>query len=169
MRVTARLMSGLLLAFCLVGCGRSGDDGGVATVGGQPSAAAAQSEADTKAAGLKYSQCMRENGVPSFPDPTIDDKGQMTFDAPDDVPDSVMNGAESKCRQHLPVNPARQGSDPQRLEGLRKYAQCMRDSGLTSYPDPNPDGSSRVNWQKLGVSGPDDPKLKAADEKCRDL
>ena len=49
------------------------------------------------------------------------------------------------------------------LDTTLKYSQCMRDHGMTWYPDPKPDGS-------LGVrvpSGTDDNKLSQAQEACK--
>lgn len=169
MRVRTGLVCSLLVAICLAGCGGSSEDsGGVASVNGDgKSTPSAQSAADAKSSGLQYANCMRQNGVPTFPDPTVGDNGQLSFDVPDDIADSELNKAESKCQQYRGRGPAAGGTDAQQVERQRKLAQCMRDNGFPGWPDPEADGSMRVDFGKLGLSGPDDPKLKAAEEKCR--
>jgi hypothetical protein len=167
LRVTAALLLSLLLGLSLTGCGNNEKGGGVASATGKPSASASGGSG-AKEAGLAYARCMRANGVPNFPDPQVNDSGQIRFDPPKDIPDYVMNAAEDKCRGYLPFDP-KAGSDPQRIEQLRKYAQCIREHGIPDYPDPQDDGSLGFDPNKLGLSGPDDPKLKAAEEKCRQL
>ncbi|MBF9131522.1 hypothetical protein I0C86_21525 [Plantactinospora sp. S1510] len=169
MRIRTGLVCGLLVAISLAGCGGSGEgDGGVASVDGDGKATpSAQSAADAKSSGLQYANCMRQNGISTFPDPTVGDNGQVSFDVPDNIPDSELNKAEKKCQQFRGGRPAGGGTDGQQAERQRKLAQCMRDNGFPGWPDPEADGSMRVDFEKLGLSGPDDPKLKAAEEKCR--
>jgi hypothetical protein len=50
------------------------------------------------------------------------------------------------------------------LDQARKYAQCIRKNGVPDFPDPDPNGEfSGVGHDQ------DDPALRAAQEKCRDL
>jgi hypothetical protein len=168
MRVRTGLVFSLLVAVSLAGCSGSGDDGGgVASVNGDGKAPpSASSAADAKSSGLQYANCMRQNGISTFPDPTVDEKGQLSFDVPDDIPDSELNKAEKKCEQYRGGGPAGAGRNAQQIERQLKLVQCMRDNGFPAWPDPEADGSMRVDFDKLGLSGPDDPKLKAAQEKC---
>jgi len=167
MRGKAGLLAGLLLTMALVGCNDDKGGGGVASAGGTLTASAAAGGG--KDAGLKYSQCMRENGVANFPDPNVDDAGTVTYDIPDSIPDSTLNEAEAKCRDLRPFGPGPGGPDPQRIEKVRKHSQCMRDHGLPNFPDPQDDGSRRIDFKALGLSGEDDPKFKAALEACQNL
>ncbi len=52
-----------------------------------------------------------------------------------------------------------------RQEAGRRYAQCMRGNGVPDFPDPEPNGEFRG----AGHEQQDDPKFRAATEKCRDL
>ena len=163
----------VLLTAGLVGCAGpdDGENGGIASAGGaaSPAAAAAAGGGDQDTA-MKYSRCMRENGVPSWPDPVVDGEGRPTFDVPDDIPDSVIGAGAEKCREYRPFGPrGGAGPDPARITQLREFAKCMRANGLPEWPDPEADGSQRVDFGKVGVSGENDPKLKAAEEKCRAL
>lgn len=55
-------------------------------------------------------------------------------------------------------------SDP-RAAGLA-FSRCMRDNGLAGYPDPDPNGRSGAGHEAFD---PNDPKVRAATEKCRSL
>jgi hypothetical protein len=167
MRKKAWLALGVLLTLGLIGCGSNKDNGGVATAGGK--SAGPGSVASGKEAGLKYSQCMRDNGVPEFPDPDVDDTGRVTYDIPENIPDAQINAAEAKCKDLRPFGPGPGGPDPARIEQLRKHSQCIRDNGIPEFPDPEADGSRRIDFAKIGLSGPDDPKFKAALEKCQKM
>jgi hypothetical protein len=43
----------------------------------------------------------------------------------------------------------------------------MRENGIPNFPDPSEEGGIGLDMNELGLSGPDDPKLKAAEEKCK--
>jgi hypothetical protein len=50
------------------------------------------------------------------------------------------------------------------LDQARKYAQCIRKNGVPDFPDPDPNGE----FSGAGHDE-DEPALRAAQEKCRDL
>jgi hypothetical protein len=78
MRRTIRLAAGVLLGLLavLVGCGSGADDGtGVATAGDRASASADAAPRDDREPALRFAKCVRENGVPDFPDPVFNDSG----------------------------------------------------------------------------------------------
>ncbi len=52
------------------------------------------------------------------------------------------------------------------IERRRAYAQCMRDNGVSNFPDPDANGRFGAGHESISR---DDPKFKAANEKCRDL
>jgi len=52
------------------------------------------------------------------------------------------------------------------VEASRLYAQCMRVSGVPDFPDPDANGRFVLDHNKFKH---DDPKFRAALEKCRDL
>lgn len=48
------------------------------------------------------------------------------------------------------------------------FAQCMRANGVENFPDPNQDGSNRLEGGgKSGGIDPDSPEFKNASEKCK--
>jgi hypothetical protein len=68
------------------------------------------------------------------------------------------------CSPGSPGTARSHASDPG--DSGRAFAQCMRDNGLVSYPDPDPNGRSGAGHEAFNR---DDPKVKAATEKCRNL
>lgn len=146
------------LILVLTGCG-SGDGGGsdVASVGGgNKSAASAQPGADSQDRALKFAQCMRENGI-DMPDPDASGKMAMTFDAPLEK----VEAAQEACRQYAPSGGQQIRDNPEMAENLRKLAQCMRDNGVESYPDPE------GGMMRMSKEAGEDPDFKAAEEKCQ--
>jgi hypothetical protein len=170
MRIRTGLVLGLLLALSAAGCregGGSGDE--VATAGGktpEPSASATPSAGDDRDAVLAYSKCMRENGLPDFPDPEMDENGQSRLRLPDGYDKSKIDAAQEVCKKYLPNGGEPPKADPARLEQLRKYSKCMRENGVPKFPDPS-DGGLQINGNEVG--DPESPAFKAAEEKCRSI
>ncbi len=54
-------------------------------------------------------------------------------------------------------------ADPQQT--ALAYARCMRDNGVSNFPDPDAEG----RFRGLGHEQQGDPKFRAAQEACRDL
>jgi hypothetical protein len=134
----------LALAVVLLGgCGSSDDGGaGVASVGGaaQPNASSSVSRLDQM---IIFTRCMREHGVP-MADPEVegDTVRQGRYDK-DAVSESVERTAEDACAGQRPPQETGPGVDFK--NGLaRAYARCMRAHGVADYPDPNPNGQTRV-------------------------
>ncbi|MEU8237495.1 hypothetical protein AB0C07_04550 [Actinoplanes missouriensis] len=112
---------------------------------------------------LKYSQCMRENGMTWFPDP--DTSGRMTVRVPSNVSHEDMQKAEEACRQWAPNGGEKPRLSAEDLEKARQMSKCMRENGVPNFPDPKPDGSISINGDTLG-SGPGDPTFDKAEELC---
>jgi hypothetical protein len=168
-RVGAALV--LALALALAGCGRDPGSDGIATAGGPdggPSASpTGPSEENMQERMLAYAQCMRENGIPDFPDPDFSDNGRgMSLRLPEGTDAEKVDAANQKCRQHMPNGGEPGQADPEMLERLRKFAQCMRDNGFPDFPDPG-DGGLMINGNEHPEWGPDNPEFVAAQEACR--
>jgi hypothetical protein len=92
---------------------------------------------------VKFSQCMRANGVSGFPDP--DASGQLTIDG-------VVNGSSlnpnspafqqalTACKDLQPPGFMGNTRTAQQQEAALKFAQCIRDNGVPDFPDPTSDG-----------------------------
>lgn len=134
----------------------------VAAIATSAATAAQQPPADREDVALAYSQCMRDNGYAEFPDPTAD--GNMRFLInPESAP--RFKAAAAACRDLAPEGLRDQGITPADLDALLKLSQCVRENGLPDFPDPDSEG--RIDPKGVGA-GPDDPRLKAAMEACRD-
>lgn len=60
----------------------------------------------------------------------------------------------------------RTSSGPSDKQSLLAYSQCMRGEGITNFPDPDANGSLKIDGSKLGIR-PDSPQFKAADSACK--
>jgi hypothetical protein len=142
-RVAALLVMPLLV---LAGCGQNNRN--------------SAAPVDTVEAARAYAQCIRDNGVPDFPDP--DASGQLRGPAHEKESDPTFRAAQEKCRDLAPGG-EHQRSDPAAVEQMRKFSQCMRDNGLPDFPDPDADGRLRG----AGHEQQDNPTFRAAMEACR--
>jgi hypothetical protein len=143
-----RLLSIGLAALLLVGAcgGVAADDGGLATLESGESdetttTTAAASEADAEEAALEFSQCMRDNGVPDFPDPNFTEGGGgIIVGGPDgegpgfDPQSDEVQAAFEACGDLLEgaaFGPGGGDFDATELQdNLLAMAECLRDQGL---------------------------------------
>jgi hypothetical protein len=162
-----------VIGLALAGCGGSNGDSNAASPPGSGSNGAGSSGAeDRQTELLKYSQCMRENGVPDFPDPENGRLQLKVHKGPGGNgldPDSPQfKAAEEKCKDLQPAGLAQQAQSGERQEQMLKYVDCMRKNGVPNFPDPQADGRLLINRKDLGMD-PESPTFKAAEDKCRDL
>jgi hypothetical protein len=166
---TAAVLALLLAAAPVAGCGKSSGTPGVASArSGAPAASrSAASQLSDQEKALRFAQCMRANGVPDFPDPKVDANGDFGID-PGNADPKKVDAAMEKCKQYAPSGGTPGRVDPQIVEQNRKVAQCMRDNGFPTFPDPNEQGGLAIDPNKLGITGrpEDDPKYRAAWQKC---
>jgi hypothetical protein len=93
---------------------------------------------------VKFSQCMRSNGVSNFPDPSA--SGQLTIDAIAngsgvDTNTPAFQQALSACKDLEPPGFTGTERSAQQQEAGLKFAQCIRANGVPDFPDPTPDGA----------------------------
>jgi len=169
MRIRTGLVAGLLLVLAVAGCGTADGGDKVATAGGDSSttSSAAPNADSEREQGLRYSQCMRDNGVPKFPDPEIGKDGGMSLDLPEGVDPQAVDAAQRKCKQYLPNGGEPGKADPQVVAKLREYSRCMRENGVPRFPDPT-DAGLQIENDKLGID-PNSPVFKEAEQKCASL
>ena len=94
---------------------------------------------------LAFSECMRSNGVPSFPDPQQFDGGNVKLTIHDTPSTPKVRSALDACSHLLP--PGRtQAAQPtrQQLAGELSFARCMRRHGVSAFPDPDAQGNLSV-------------------------
>lgn len=154
-RLLALTAIGLALVLLLAACGRTG--------GSSIDVFAGDSEA-----GIRYAQCVRDNGYSEFPDPGPD--GRISLGAAahgegaHDRDDPRLQAAMQACSDLRPAGADHQDlGDPEYVEQMRQFAQCMRENGLPDFPDPGPDGRIVLGH---GAGGYGDPKFNAAMQAC---
>jgi hypothetical protein len=117
---------------------------------------------------LAYSQCMREHGVPDFPDPDASGNIQVTPGSPDDPMNSSQEKtANAACRHLLPATGASStGANQQEAGQLLKLAQCMHAHGATNFPDPTVSGNGVSFRGNFDFSS---PQWQQAERSCKSL
>jgi hypothetical protein len=148
----------LLLAMAIAGC----------STRAEPAASTTAPAGSGDRSPLKYSQCMRAQGLAWFPDP--DARGNLKVSVPEGTDQSKVENAEQACAAHAPWEGGGSG-DPiseADLAKIRQVSQCMRDQGFAKYPDPDANGSVKIDSAVLGA-GPDDPAFQKARDECHRL
>ena len=163
--LSSRILAlGLLVTAAAAGCAQAPAGDKVASAGGAPSASASAVAVSDQDAPLKFSQCMREQGITWFPDPEPAGGG-LAIKMPEGTDKAKMDAAMEACKKWMPDGGERGPVDPQQLEQARKMSQCMRDNGVPNFPDPDADGSMRIDGDKVGM-GPGDATFEKADQAC---
>jgi hypothetical protein len=153
-----------------------------------PSAATAASNtaAGKHASGVAFSQCVRANGVPNFPDPSSNGQGGVQIQQSQrngSGPSTEVNGVPvngpafqkaMKACQHLLPNgghPSAAQTAAMKAKALA-MSRCMRSHGVPNFPDPTfqtgPNGGLAVGIRISNSSGidPNSPAFQAAQAKC---
>jgi hypothetical protein len=178
-RAAGALAALVVLAAGTAGCGSSAASKKVASLGDGPAPAATATAAtgkDREAALLDFAKCMRANGVPSFPDPTVDADGnpRLQFQRLDRG-DPAVRKAQQACRGKLAnARPSFSPEQRQKMQdALLAYAKCMRTNGYdlpdpTFDPAPGQGRNGRPAGGPFGTVNRNDPAFKKADPLCRD-
>ena len=88
---------------------------------------------------VKFSECMRANGVSDFPDPNA--SGEFpSYGA--SVSPAVWKKASAACKALQPPGTLSAKLTPAQESAALKFAQCIRENGVPDFPDP-------VNGQPL--------------------
>ena len=143
-----------------------------------------QEEVSDEQALLNFAECMRENGLPEFPDPMVDSEGRIDLrgsfaDAGIQPNSEEFRLAMDTCNHHLEgVALGRGGGELDQVEEqdtLLDFAQCLREEGIEVD---DPDLSNFTPGQGGGQGGgaglfgeafnPQDSDVQAALEVCRE-
>lgn len=140
------------------GCGGGGNRSGIASVGSTAASTTTSSEASSLVA---FSQCMRANGDPGFPDPQHYAGGNAKLTIHIQGGDPRVQTALRACNHLLPSGP---GGSQETLAQLRtriadelSFATCMRSHGVAGFPDPTAQGElsvAMVEAQGIDVHSP---------------
>jgi hypothetical protein len=165
-----RCIVGLLLLAGLAGCSARSGSRPSPTTTGSP---------DVAAIVVEWVHCVRANGAQNLPDPQIDSDGQPHFPAGTPAPPERALRACRPIVDRLP--PSARGDDeqtrsPPDMQELLRFAGCMREHGLTDFPDPKADGNfllvgTNARQEIYGAAAaakkqPPTPRASAALEAC---
>jgi hypothetical protein len=131
--VVAMVTAGVVLS--LTACNSSEADDSGASASGPEQAA------------LDFARCMRENGVPTFPDPIAQPDGSFGLQRPAGVSTEAIDDALASCEseaQALGIASGAGDTDTGAQDQLLKLSRCMRANGIPEFPDPEP-GTDLVN------------------------
>jgi hypothetical protein len=149
----------------------------VTLISGCGSSTPAQTSADNTPANahkaVKFAECMRENGVSRFPDPSA--TGKLTIDAVAngsslDTGAPAFTQALRACKGLEPAGFMGSRRSSQQQQAALKFARCIRHNGVKDFPDPTPNGplvdTGRIPSaaEQGGMS-----MLHAAMQKCNDV
>jgi hypothetical protein len=157
------IAAAFLVVTAMAGCGRH-DDPGVATANSSAPQAGASTAAGGPISALKYSQCMRDQGLTWFPDPGTD--GGLKVSVPQGTSQATFDKAEQACKAFAPSAQHGGKISADDLAKLRQMAQCIRDKGFAKYPDPDANGGISIDEKTTGIS-PADPAFDKALQECR--
>ena len=162
MRTLRRLSVLAVVALIGAGCGSDA-----------PSETGSGNASTARQKGMKFADCMRDNGVNAFPDP--DASGELTIDAVANGSSLDTEGAEFKqalsaCKDLQPSGFTGGKRSPQKQASALEFAQCIRENGVTDFPDPV-NGEPLVNTYKIPSSNKPGGMdiLNAAMQKCGKL
>ncbi|MFA1543089.1 hypothetical protein [Actinomadura monticuli] len=152
------------LALGIQGCGTGGE-------GANASSTSKKSGDQEKM--REFAQCMRENGV-DMKDPEADGRVEIHASAkpgpagPGKAPkaDGTIEAAQKKCRHLMPNGGRPPKPKPEELAKMRAFSTCMRDNGISTFPDPEPDGGIKIRAGKGTGLHPESPRFKKAQRAC---
>jgi hypothetical protein len=114
---------------------------------------------------LAFAKCMRENGVAKFPDP-VGGGAMLDKDSGVDPESPEFRQATEACKALAPQGKEGPGGGgPIDAVKGREWAQCMRDNGVSDFPDPD-SATGEVDMTGVGTGG-EDPTLDKAFETCQ--
>jgi len=133
----------------IAGCGSNSSS--ASTSGGQPTQAQIQ-QAQQDA--VRFADCMRSHGVPSFPDPSTSPRAFKQALDPSITHSPAFQPAYAACQHLLPGGgPRNQSAPPSQAQIAAElaFARCLRGHGFPSFPDPS--SSGQLTHEMLANAG----------------
>jgi hypothetical protein len=141
-----------------------------------PANSAAGAPGNGVAAAYRFSRCMRDHGVTSFPDPVVhssaghESVGIAVTPALTSSP--AFSSAQKACQGIIPGSGPGGGNGPSpqqvaaHVKGMVSFARCMRSHHVPTFPDPSTEGN--VTPAMLSAAGVDlhAPAVRAAALAC---
>ena len=161
--ILASVVAVAVFSLLAAGCGGAGSPG-VATVASSTTAATTTTQNGL----LAFSQCMRSNGMPNFPDPQRFVGGNVKLTIHQLAPSQA---ALSACNHLLPTNggggpqETAQQQRTQLADGL-SFARCMRSHDVSRFPDPTAQGQLTVEMVRAQGIDVHSPAVLRAVQAC---
>ncbi|WP_461005595.1 hypothetical protein [Streptomyces capparidis] len=159
-RILPALAPLLLAGALLTGCSDDDSPSDGADAGG-PSASGPASRS------LAYARCMRENGVPQFPDPDEGGRLKLGPGSGIDPKSQAFADAQDACRDLAPQGGGGPGGSLDSAK-VAEWSECIRENGVPEFTDPQVNGGSmEIDLGALGI-GPEDDRFQKAMDACQD-
>jgi hypothetical protein len=158
----------LAALFAVAALGLAACGGGEEEAPASSSSSSSSSEDEQRReAGVKFAQCMREQGV-DIPDPGTDGRQRIQIGPDSGISPDEFERASKECeeyRQQMMPELSEEEQEEFRQKAL-EWARCMRENGI-DVPDPQvgENGGMRITGGQ-GRTDPEDPEFQAAQEKC---
>jgi hypothetical protein len=144
---TAAFGMAIIVAVVAAGCGGSSgtsaattaDTGSNTTTTAHTSTTKDTSSLTAREKAVKFSECLRANGVGDFPDPNA--SGEFPSYGVS-VTAAVWTKAVAACKSLQPPGSLNAHLTPTQFSAALEFAQCVREHGVPDFPDP-------VNGQPL--------------------
>ena len=133
-------------ATVIAACGSNSS--GSSSSAGHPTQAQIQQEQQDA---VRFADCMRSHGVPSFPDPTTSPR---EFKNAFNTHSPAFQSAATACRHLLPDGgrPSQSAAPSQaQIAALLAFARCLRSHGFANFPDPS--NSGQLTHEMLANAG----------------
>jgi hypothetical protein len=152
---------------------------GLAACGGSPSSPGSSSGQGSASGGspqlakaLKFSQCMRTHGITGYPDPTAHGRQisisiHLTRGSDLNPHSPRFQAAQNACKSFMPSGNLTAAQKAAANAKALRYSACMRSHGISSYPDPN--GQGTIVVAAGGGIDPTSPQFQNAQKACQRL
>lgn len=144
-------VAAITAATAIAGCGSGSPSSSKAASSGGPPTQAQLQQAQQDA--VRFSQCMRSHGVPSFRDPTSPRQFKDSFSS-SAAQTPAFQSARAECQHLLPRGGrSSQSAAPSQAQiaAALAFARCLRSHGFPNFPDPTSTG--QVTHEMLANAG----------------
>lgn len=170
---TATIASAVIAVVAAACSGGSGSGSpGVANVASSSASTPASPTGSVSNGPLAYSRCIRDHGLPNFPDPG--GNGQPVKETPQQLGVSAaqFNEAQRTCVHLLPNTGGNQRWTPAQaqevMNAYRNFTRCMHSHGLMNWPDPTLEiDRGDVVFDLPRGMDPDSPSISNKIQECQ--
>ena len=154
-RTTSTLVAAaaaIAAATVIAACGSSSSGSSSTSSSGDPPTQAQIQQEQQDA--VRFADCMRSHGVPTFPDPTTSPRDFKQALNPSIAQSPAFQSADTACRHLLPRGGQPSQSAPPsqaQIAALLAFARCLRSHGFRSFPDPS--SSGQLTHEMLASAG----------------